>query len=88
MDSDEEESVFSPSVSPDQGFGAGADSFPPAGRRRHCVTMASLVRLQVQLTNTGKTIVFINLLDYTSFIRQPGQIKRTPDDYIYIYHYF
>lgn len=46
-------------VSPGQGFGAGADSFPPAGRRRRCVAMTSLMGLQVQLTTQFKeTIIY------------------------------
>lgn len=36
-------SVFLHCFSPDQGFGAGADSFPPAGCCCRCVTMASLM---------------------------------------------
>ncbi len=41
-------------VSPGQGFGAGADSFPPVGCCRRRVTMTSLVRLQVQLARQFK----------------------------------
>lgn len=36
-------------ASPDQRAGAGADSFPPAGLWCRCVTMATFVRLQIQL---------------------------------------
>lgn len=35
--------------SPDQGPGASADSFSPAGLCCSCVTMATFVRLQIQL---------------------------------------
>lgn len=44
--------VLTRSLSPHQGFGAGAHSFPPAGCCCRCVPMASLVRLQVELTET------------------------------------
>ena len=41
--------VLTRCLSPDQRLGASADSFPLVGRCRHRVTMAALVRLQVEL---------------------------------------